>query len=78
MAKACGWPQTDDAAVALTYIDKIKEPARQEQFKKAFNLMSSGKGPDEANCIKLRSKIEASLRLLKRRSDSNKSNSTNI
>jgi hypothetical protein len=62
-AKACSWPKTDDANVALAYIDKIREPARQEQFKKAFNLMSSGKGPDDrADCTKLRAKIEASAK----------------
>jgi hypothetical protein len=64
-AEACGWPKNDDAKLTLGYIDNIKEPARQEQFRKGYGLLyqTTKKGPDDsAGCSTLRSKIEASAK----------------
>ena len=64
-AEACGWPKNDDAKLTLAYINNIKEPTRQQEFRKGFERLyqTSKKVPDDrADCSRLRSKIEASAK----------------
>jgi len=65
--EACGWPKTNDAKLAQTYIANIKNPGRQQVFKEGFDLFYPSKGPDDrADCKKLRGKIDDAAKVARK------------
>ncbi len=58
-AQACGWPETEDFSNFLIYLSTVQDPLRREMYRKGFDAMNSGKGPDHlSDCGKLQTKME--------------------
>lgn len=61
MAKACGWPPSDDAQAAQAYINSVGDSANRRELQEGFDkFMALKGGPDDpADCVRKRERVEA-------------------